>query len=357
MSDKKTKEKEQKEKDMKDTKDTKDKDTKGKDTKDKKDKDGKEEKVETFNSLDIRFQLKPEHDDNYIFPEELEFIQELRRRRPELEKETDKFLCVFLFARRHNLDDTVELLDKYNKKKKELGFDVNPPSLKDELLRKHIEQGMILKQKFSVDNHNRLVHYIYVAKDKPKDRPITTLYAYGFWEAEYQIKTETLRTWRDGSTFVVDFKGFGLSNIDLSPKGIEYSKALSGLFPKRIRKVYLLNGGWLLKLISEGAKLVLSKKLCERVEMTTQEGLKNNIPAEWLLTEYGGKSTFTSADWVESALKDEEKWAREEKEEKEKKEKESDKDKDNRKTSDDDISDDIISDEKEEDGTEEDKLK
>jgi len=280
----------------------------------KKDKKDKATKVETFNSLDERFQLKPEHDDNHIFPEEMELIAELRQKRPELEKETDKFLCVFLFARRHNLDDTVELLDKYMKKRKELGFDVNPPSVKDELLKKHIEAGIIIKQKFSVDNHNRLLHYIFVAKDKPKERPITTLYAYGFWETTYQIQTETLRTWRNGSTLVVDFKGFGLSNIDLSPKGIEYSKALSGLFPKRIRKVYLTNGGWLLKLISEGAKLVLSKKLCERVEVINQDGLKDNIPSEWLLADYGGKCAYTPADWVEDGKKDEEKWAKDDKE-------------------------------------------
>lgn len=272
-------------------------------------------KVETFNSLDEKYQLKPEHDDNYIFPEELELIAELRKRRPELEKETDKFLCVFLFARRHILDDTVELLDKYVKKRKELGFDVNPPCLKDEYLKKHIEAGIILKQKFSVDNHHRLLHYIFVAKDKPKDRPITTLYAYGFWETTYQIQSETLRTWRNGSTLVVDFKGFGLSNIDLSPKGIEYSKALSGLFPKRIRKVFLLNGGWLLKLISEGAKLVLSKKLCDRVEVTSADGLKNNIPEEWLLAaEYGGKCEYTVHDWIDDIKKDEEKWTKEDKE-------------------------------------------
>lgn len=313
MSDKKSKEKEHKEHKEKEHKEKehREKESKEKDRKEKdKEKDkNKSEKVETFNSLDERFQLKPEHDDNYIFPEELELIQELRRRRPELQAETDKFLCVFLFARRHNLDDTIELLDKYNKKRRELGFDVKPPSIKDETLRKHIEQGMILKQKFSVDNHNRLLHYIYVAKDKPKERPITTLYAYGFWETSYQIQTETLRTWRDGSTFVVDFKGFGLSNIDLSPKGIEYSKALSGLYPKRIRKVYLLNGGWLLKLISEGAKLVLSKKLCDRVEMTTPEGLAKAIPEQWLLAEYNGPNTFTSADWVEGIKEDEEKLA------------------------------------------------
>jgi len=288
-----------------------------------------------------------------------------------LEKETDKFLCVFLFARRHVLDDTVELLDKYMKKRKELGFDVNPPTIKDDYLRKHIEAGIILKPKYGVDKHDRLLHYIFVAKDKPKERPITTLYAYGFWETTYQIQTETLRTWRNGSTLVVDFRSFGLSNIDLSPKGIEYSKALSGLFPKRIRKVYLLNGGWLLKIISEGAKLVLSKKLCERVEVTTPEGLKHAIPEEWLLAEYNGKSNFGVGEWLEMIERDEEKYEKEarakehKKEEKEKdnnsnneKEKEKEKESQNRKISEDEISDDVLtSDSYKEDDVSDDKMK
>jgi len=281
-----------------------------------------------------------------------------------LEKETDKFLCVCLFSRRHVLDDTVELLDKYMKKRRELGFDVNPPSLKDEYLRKHIEAGIILKPKYGVDKHDRLLHYIFVAKDKPKERPITTLYAYGFWETCYQIQTETLRTWRNGSTLVVDFKSFGLSNIDLSPKGIEYSKALSGLFPKRIRKVYLLNGGWLLKIISEGAKLVLSKKLCERVEVTSPDGLRHAIPEEWLLAEYNGKSTFGVQEWIEMIMRDEERLEknRNEKEEKEReKEKEKEKERDgsqNRKISEDEISDDVLtSDSYKEDDVSDDKMK
>lgn len=267
----------------------------------------KKDKAETFNALDERFQLQPHHDDDHIFPEELEMISELRRLRPELEKETDKFLCVFLFSRRHNVEDTVELLDKYAKKRKEFGFDVNPPNLKDEALKKHIETGVILKQKGSVDKHERLLHYIFVAKDKPKERQINILYAYGFWETSYQIETETLRTWRNGSVLVVDFKSFSLFNVDFGPKTIEYSKALSGVFPKRIRKVYLTNGGWLLKLISEGAKLVLSKKLSDRVETISQDALKNVIPEEWLLSEYGGKNEYTVKDWVDSVRKEEEK--------------------------------------------------
>jgi len=270
-------------------------------------KDKGKDKKETFNSLDERFQLQPHHDDNHIFPEEYEMIAEIRKKRPELEKETDKFLCIFLFSRRHDVDETIELLDKYVKKRKEFGFDVNPPNLKDEALKKHIETGVILKQKGAVDTHERLLNYIFVAKDRPKERQINVLYAYGFWETSYQIQTETLRTWRNGSVLVVDFKSFSLLNIDFGPKTIEYSKALSGVFPKRIRKVYLTNGGWLLKLISEGAKLVLSKKLCDRVETIHQDGLKQAIPEEWLLTEYGGKNEYTVKDWVESVRKEEDK--------------------------------------------------
>jgi len=267
----------------------------------------KGDKVETFNQLDEKFQLQPHHDNNHIFPEELEMIEEMRKKRPEFEKESDKFLCTFLCARRHNVEQTLELLDNYIAKRKELGFDANPPTLKEEYLRKHIETGVILRGKGVVDKHERLLHYVNVAKDKPKDRPINVLYAYGFWETKYQIENETLRTLRNGSVLVVDFKGFGLSNVDLSPKGVEFSKALSGVFPKRIRKVYLINGGWLLKLIFEAAKLMLSKKLCDRVEVGTVDGLKNLVNDDHLLSDYGGKSSMTVKDWVEEIKKDEEK--------------------------------------------------
>lgn len=60
------------------------------------------------------------------------------------ERESDKFICVFLCARRHSLPDTIKLVDKFLKKRKEFGFDVNPPSLKDESLKKHFETGMLL---------------------------------------------------------------------------------------------------------------------------------------------------------------------------------------------------------------------
>lgn len=263
-------------------------------------------KKETFNQLDERFQVLDHHDPDIIFPDEYEMIKELRGQRAELEKETDKFLVVFLCARRHNIPDTLKLLDKFTKKRKELGFDVNPPSLKDEALKKHFEAGIILQHKGATDKYGRVLNYVFVARDKPKDRPISTLYAYCFWDVMYQIQTEPLKTLRNGCIMVIDFKGFGLSNVDLSPKGIEFSKALSGVFPRRIRKVYLLNGGWLLKLISQAASLLLSKKLIDRVEIGDVEGLKNYINDEWLLANYQGKWDYGPKELVETFKKHEE---------------------------------------------------
>lgn len=51
---------------------------------------------------------------------------------------------MFLCARRHNVQDTIRLLDKYLKKRKELGFDINPPTIKDEALKKHFETGIMI---------------------------------------------------------------------------------------------------------------------------------------------------------------------------------------------------------------------
>lgn len=262
-------------------------------------KEKEEAKKETFNQLDERFQVLDHHDPEIIFPDEYQMIKELREQRPELEKETDKFLVVFLCARRHNVPDTIKLLDKFIKKRKELGFDVNPPSIKDEALRKHFESGVMLQTKGAVDKYGRMLNYVMVSKDKPKDRPINTLYAYTFYDTNYQIQTETLKTLRNGTIMIIDFKNFGLSNVDLSAKGIEFSKALSGVFPRRLRKVYLLNGGWLLKLITQAATLLLSKKLIDRMEIGDASGLKNYINDEWLLAPYGGKWDFTTKDMVE----------------------------------------------------------
>jgi hypothetical protein len=57
----------------------------------------------TENDLDERFQWNKDLSPDHIFEEELEMIKKLRKQIPELELENDKFVAVFLFARRHGI--------------------------------------------------------------------------------------------------------------------------------------------------------------------------------------------------------------------------------------------------------------
>lgn len=60
-------------------------------------------KTKTENDLDERFQWHKGLDPEHIFDGELEIINKLRATIPQLEKETDKFVACFLFARRHSI--------------------------------------------------------------------------------------------------------------------------------------------------------------------------------------------------------------------------------------------------------------
>jgi len=254
----------------------------------------------TFNDLDERFQLTSEHDPEHVFPEEMHMVEEIRRRRPELNNESDKFILTFLFARRHNVEDALILLDSFVKKRKELGLDVNPPSLSNNTLASMLQEGVEIHYRHCVDKHNRIVYYIWLHKN-PKDRPLETLYLYNFWDTYYNIQNESLSTLRNGCILVIDMTNFGWNNIDLSSKGKEYVKSMTGLFPKRIRAVIPFNGGLLIRGIIQAAKVIVPGKLMKRVHTIygkPDEELKQIIDEENLLVEYGGKCALTVNDLI-----------------------------------------------------------
>ena len=60
-------------------------------------------KLKTENDLEERFQWNMSLNPDHIFEDELEMIKKLRKVIPELELEDDKFVAVFLFARRHSM--------------------------------------------------------------------------------------------------------------------------------------------------------------------------------------------------------------------------------------------------------------
>jgi len=270
-------------------------------------------KVKTENDLEERFQWHKGLDPDHIFEDEYVLIKKLRDQIPELSKETDKFCAVFLFARRHNIEDTVTLLKKFYKKKAEFQHmfpGQHIPSFKyNAYLTNNVVAGggAMIHPIGKADNKDRMLRYFYMGIDKPSGRVFNETYPCLFWQTYFQIQTESLSTWRNGVAIVVDLKGAGLNNIDISSKGRELNSALQGTFPFRIRAMYVVNGGWVVSALLTAAKIALPKKLYERIKLMDQSELKNMIPPSNLTPQYGGTSTpFTYKEFLAEIAKTEE---------------------------------------------------
>lgn len=240
-------------------------------------------------------------------------IKKLRARIPQLAKETDKFIAVFLFARRHDMDETARLLQRFYKKKEEhqrMFPGQHIPSFKyNHFLRDNMIDGggSMLQPRGYRDNKDRILRYFLMGIDNPQGRHLDETYVAFFWQTYYTIETEPLNAWRNGIAIVVDLKGAGLSNLDLSHKGREVHAALQGTFPFRIRAMHVVNGGWVISALMKGAKLVLPRKLYDRIKLMDASALTGLIPNHNLLPQFGGSAPpFTCEDWLKEIAANEE---------------------------------------------------
>jgi len=262
--------------------------------------------TKTENDLDQRFQWHEGLDPDHIFTEELAMIKELKMRVPQLEKESDKFVATFLFARRHNLEDTVELLLKFYKKKAQYAhYFVGQHSPSFQYTNNLLESARtgsasMLQPRGYRDKKGRMLRYFLMGLDHPSERSLEYTYVNFFWQTYYTIATEPLNTWRNGTAIVVDLKHAGLRNLDFSAKGREIHSALQGTFPFRIRSMLVVNGGFVINTLLSGAKLVLPRKLYDRIKPMHEEKLLEHISPEYLLPQFGGSApSFTFEDYYQ----------------------------------------------------------
>lgn len=269
--------------------------------------------TKTENDLEERFQWHKGLDPDHIFEDELAMIKQLRQHIPELEKESNKFIACFLFARRHKLEEVTTLLKKFYKKKAEYQYmfpGQHIPSFKYNpyLIDNVVEGGgSMLHPKGKRDNKDRMIRYFYMGLDKPSGRKLHETYPSLFWQTYYQIETEPLNAWRNGIAIVVDLKGAGLCNIDISGSGREVHSALQGTFPFRIRAMYVINGNWVVSALLGAARVALPKKLYDRIKLMDESKLKELIPLHHLTPQYGGTSApVTYKEYLEEVAKTEE---------------------------------------------------
>lgn len=259
----------------------------------------------TFNELDERFQWREGLDPDHIFDEEREMIKELRKEVPELEKEDDKFVAVFLFSRRHDLKQVKELLQTFFKKKKTLNIKEHKPTLRHTpVLRDTPDLGGVPQVNFKGfrDIYGRMLRVFWLGQEDSSKRSLEYTYTFWYFQLYYLIDTEPLSAWRNGICLLVDLKGFGWRNLDMSSKGRESNRAMQGLFPFRIRVIYAFNGGSIVTALVQAAKLVLPKKLMARVKLVDVSELKAIVPPQYLLAEHGGECPLTLKDFQKELL-------------------------------------------------------
>jgi len=275
-------------------------------------------KTKTDNDLEERFQWHKGLDPEYIFDEELAMINKLRSAIPQLEKETNKFVACFLFARRHNVEETTKLLQRFYSKKAEFAHMFPGQHIPSFKYNSYLEKNMIdgggsmLQPQGYRDNKDRMLRYFLMGLDKTSARDLNESYVAFYWQTYYQIATEPLSVWRNGIGIVVDLKHAGLANIDISAKGREIYGAMQGTFPVRVRSMMVVNGNWLVSALMSAAKLVLPKKLYDRIKLMDVSRLKDLIPHDNLLPQFGGSApSFTYVEYLkEIAQKEEELFAK-----------------------------------------------
>jgi len=274
----------------------------------KKSKEKEKEKEKTFNDLDPDYQWNPSLDPDHIFEGEYELVRQVKKELPALEHETDKFVLVFLIARRHDLAEGIALLKKFLKLQTEYGFSSTyPPSFSHhpliQPLRETPTEIPMLLALGCRDNHDRMLRYYFMGQDDPVKRDRTTTYTLMFWETYFLVNVEPLNAWRNGIAIVLDLKHFGWKNIDMSSKGRAINRDIQGTFPFRFRNFFTVNGGSIVGALIQAAKLVVPKKIMSRVQMLDAAQLKDHIPPKYLMKKYeGGESDLTHETWIVRVL-------------------------------------------------------
>jgi len=211
-------------------------------------------------------------------------MKEMRQHDPKFENLDDRILITFLFARRHDVKASIELLDRHITIRDRLGFNHHMP-VKEEC--KELMGAGFRKNRTS-DKYGRMIYYYFIEFNFPT-KCIDDYWRFFFWDCYNTINNESVSTLRNGSVVILDMKNFGWRNIDLSKQGREINQSMSSNFPKRVRAIYVINYGLLFQAALFAARLIIPKKILKRVHIITLEELKDLISEEYLHPKYGGK--------------------------------------------------------------------
>jgi len=266
----------------------------------------------TFNSLAPEFQVTEDHPPDYIFPREYELIAEVRNKVPGVSKWPDRYILVFLFARRHSVSHTVKLLNKHLAYLESLGcseitednlYPFTPDLLTEEEFKLSLFEGPLAYKHMLIDKHNRLLQIV---------RPRYWIYGrismkkyvcFVLWWYYYSWQHVPVYIHRNGMSVIVDMTNMGWSNLDFSTDVQHFLTSALSCFPGRMRQAWLVNSGWILNTALTLLSYVLSAKLMSRMVTVSPEGLFEKVDRQYIPVDLGGTwEPDYRKEWYEKVL-------------------------------------------------------
>jgi hypothetical protein len=255
---------------------------------DQKDQKGTDEKV------------KPLEGDE-ITDDEKKALAELKEKHPAIcEGRSDKWLLIFLFARKRDVKRTVELIEGYTKFRAERKLPDKIPM--SSVSPKLLDSGYSFFPEGKFDAQGRPILYIIMRNFIPSDYSEEDQLRFMFCGFDRWADTLPLTSWRQGFVYVEDLAGVGMKNVKMGDNKL-VMKAINGVFPFRIAAIYILNPGLFFRFLIKMAKWFMKAKIIKRVHVVDQAGLHEKVPKASLITQFGGDHQYTAADWARDMRK------------------------------------------------------
>jgi hypothetical protein len=212
----------------------------------------------------------------------------------------DRFLAACLFARKFDLDRTIELLKNNTAWRRKWGRAQGWPTFAqvEEVASK---LDMVYQVPGARGLHGGSVMYLELRKFVPSDGKFTVeqWLEYNAWFASHGALLNNLDAHRNGVIIIEDLGGMTMKNLGMGTKftekkAQECQNSMHDCFPMRIEKILVLNAPKFLKLLLRLAKSMgVKKKFIKRIQvLPSRDSLRDHVDVTQLTTSYGGEIEF-----------------------------------------------------------------
>jgi len=220
----------------------------------------------------------------------------------------DRWILIFLFARKHDVDRTVEFIHEHTDfmvndlNVQEVKGGQNPVAWSRVDVRLLLEEHTRWKPGL-VDKHGRSVLYKINRHYFPKSTEYNSiLVMMAFWWYD-MFDQMSLSMHRNGMVMIADMGGMTSKNWDFSSEGSKFNQAQLVKFPGRFRAGYVINANLLLKGLMAFVGTVYKAKVVSRIRPAHKAELHELLHEKDLLEEYGGKwAPNPRKEWLEPTI-------------------------------------------------------